>query len=91
MSCCLQDTVDAYPCGSDHTPSPMASQVPLEAMPVLEWPGVQLTAVAVAVEDGHTIVFLGDSEGHLHKVSVQGLPGTAAMGPAAHATWPPWC
>ncbi|XP_073086650.1 plexin-B1 isoform X2 [Manis javanica] len=70
-SSCAQlpmDTVDAYPCGSDHTPSPMASQVPLEAMPVLEWPGVQLTAVAVAVEDGHTIVFLGDSEGHLHKV-----------------------
>ncbi|KAK2509507.1 hypothetical protein MC885_005673 [Smutsia gigantea] len=70
-SSCAQlpvDTVDAYPCGSDHTPSPMASQVPLEAMPVLEWPGVQLTAVAVAVEDGHTIAFLGDSEGHLHKV-----------------------
>ncbi|XP_028906939.1 plexin-B1 [Ornithorhynchus anatinus] len=53
------DTLDAYPCGSDHTPSPMASSVPLEAVPVLEWPDVQLTAVAVSVEDGHTIVFLG--------------------------------
>ncbi|XP_006909115.1 plexin-B1 isoform X2 [Pteropus alecto] len=62
------DTLDAYPCGSDHTPSPMASRVPLEAMPVLEWPGVQLTAVAVTMEDGHTIAFLGDSQGQLHRV-----------------------
>ncbi|XP_036074866.1 plexin-B1 isoform X2 [Rousettus aegyptiacus] len=62
------DTLDAYPCGSDHTPSPMASRVPLEAMPVLEWSGVQLTAVAVTVEDGHTIAFLGDSQGQLHRV-----------------------
>ncbi|XP_058144446.1 plexin-B1 isoform X2 [Dasypus novemcinctus] len=62
------DTLDAYPCGSDHTPSPMASRVPLEATPVLEWPGVQLTAVAVTVEDGHAIAFLGDSQGQLHRV-----------------------
>ncbi|XP_055238291.2 plexin-B1 isoform X3 [Gorilla gorilla gorilla] len=62
------DTLDAYPCGSDHTPSPMASRVPLEATPILEWPGIQLTAVAVAMEDGHTIAFLGDSQGQLHRV-----------------------
>lgn len=62
------DTLDAYPCGSDHTPSPMASRVPLEATPILEWPGIQLTAVAVTVEDGHTIAFLGDSQGQLHRV-----------------------
>ncbi|XP_006893002.1 PREDICTED: plexin-B1 [Elephantulus edwardii] len=62
------DTLDAYPCGSDHTPSPMASRVPLEATPVLEWSGVQLTSVAVAIEDGHTIAFLGDSQGQLHRV-----------------------
>ncbi|XP_042092202.1 plexin-B1 isoform X1 [Ovis aries] len=61
------DTLDAYPCGSDHTPSPMASRVALEATPVLEWPGVQLTAVAITVEDGHTIAFLGDSQGQLHR------------------------
>ncbi|PNI80857.1 PLXNB1 isoform 5 [Pan troglodytes] len=62
------DTLDAYPCGSDHTPSPMASRVPLEATPILEWPGIQLTAVAVTMEDGHTIAFLGDSQGQLHRV-----------------------
>lgn len=73
-SCCLQDTPDAYPCGSDHTPSPMASHVPLEATPILELPGVQLTAVAVTVEDGHTIAFLGDSQGQLHSVSLQEVP-----------------
>ncbi|MBZ3877344.1 Plexin-B1 [Sciurus carolinensis] len=70
-SCCDQlpvDTPDAYPCGSDHTPSPMASHVPLESTPILELPGVQLTAVAVTVEDGHTIAFLGDSQGQLHRV-----------------------
>ncbi|XP_061474904.1 plexin-B1 isoform X2 [Rhineura floridana] len=68
---CVQlsaDTLDAYPCGSDHTPSPMASRVPLESEPVLEKPDARLTAVAVSIEDGHTVIFLGDSKGRLHKV-----------------------
>uniref|UniRef100_A0A670K9K1 Plexin-B1 n=1 Tax=Podarcis muralis TaxID=64176 RepID=A0A670K9K1_PODMU len=68
---CVQlsaDTLDAYPCGSDHTPSPMASRVPLEAEPILEKPDARLTAVAVSIEDGHTVIFLGDSKGCLHKV-----------------------
>uniref|UniRef100_A0A673LCE5 Plexin-B1 n=1 Tax=Sinocyclocheilus rhinocerous TaxID=307959 RepID=A0A673LCE5_9TELE len=63
------NTLNAYPCGSDHTPSPMASREPVEAKAVLDSPAARLTAVAVSVKEGHTIVFLGDSKGNLHKVS----------------------
>ncbi|XP_043081046.1 plexin-B1 isoform X4 [Puntigrus tetrazona] len=62
------NTLNAYPCGSDHTPSPMASREPVEAEAVLDSPAARLTAVAVSVKEGHTIVFLGDSKGNLHKV-----------------------
>ncbi|XP_026776837.2 plexin-B1 [Pangasianodon hypophthalmus] len=64
------DTLSTYPCGSDHTPSPMASQEPVEAEAVLESPSARLTAVAVSVREGHSIAFLGDSKGNLHKVFV---------------------
>ncbi|XP_064823846.1 plexin-B1-like [Oncorhynchus masou masou] len=62
------NTLDAYPCGSDHTPSPMASRVAVEAEPILDSPSTRLTAVAVSVRAGHTIAFLGDSKGNLRKV-----------------------
>ncbi|KAL7864572.1 hypothetical protein AOLI_G00159920 [Acnodon oligacanthus] len=61
------NTLNAYPCGSDHTPSPMASWEPVEAEAVLDSPA-RLTAVAVSVREGHSIAFLGDSKGNLHKV-----------------------
>ncbi|XP_059383421.1 plexin-B1-like isoform X3 [Carassius carassius] len=62
------NTLKAYPCGSDHTPSPMASWEPVVAEAVLNSSSARLTAVTVSVREGHTIVFLGDSKGYLHKV-----------------------
>uniref|UniRef100_A0AAR2LZS9 Plexin-B1 n=1 Tax=Pygocentrus nattereri TaxID=42514 RepID=A0AAR2LZS9_PYGNA len=62
------NTLNAYPCGSDHTPSPMASRLAVEVEPILDSPSARLTAVAVSVRAGHTIAFLGDSKGNLHKV-----------------------
>uniref|UniRef100_A0A8C5R5T8 Plexin-B1 n=1 Tax=Leptobrachium leishanense TaxID=445787 RepID=A0A8C5R5T8_9ANUR len=72
---CVQlpsDTLDAYPCGSDHTPSPMARRDPLEASPVFESIFTRLTAIAVNVEGEHTIAFIGDSKGQLNKLYVGG-------------------
>ncbi|MCJ8741782.1 hypothetical protein PDJAM_G00074620 [Pangasius djambal] len=65
-----KDTLSTYPCGSDHTPSPMASQEPVEAEAVLESLSARFTAVAVSVREEHSIAFLGDSKGNLHKVFV---------------------
>eukprot|EP00064_Thunnus_orientalis_P000279 superscaffoldBa00000014_g279 len=62
------NTLKAYPCGSDHTPSPMASRMALEAKAVWHTSAALLTAVAVSVREGHSIAFLGDSKGILHKV-----------------------
>lgn len=66
---CSQTTLEAYPCGSDHTPSPMASSVAVESEPILDSPSARLTAVAISVKADHTIAFLGDSKGNLRKVT----------------------
>ncbi|XP_035512568.1 plexin-B1-like, partial [Morone saxatilis] len=64
-----KDSVSEYPCGGEHTPNPIASTVPLEAKPTFT-STIQLTAVTTATEAGHTIAFLGDREGRLHKLLV---------------------
>ena len=46
----------------------MASRVAVKAETILDSPSARLTAVAVSVRVGHTIAFLGDSKGNLHKV-----------------------
>ncbi|TRY72826.1 hypothetical protein DNTS_009524 [Danionella cerebrum] len=62
-----KDSLTEYPCGGEHTPSPIASAIALQAMPALTW-SPPISAVTTATEVGHTIVLLGDKTGHLHKV-----------------------
>ncbi|KAI7797950.1 putative plexin-B3, partial [Triplophysa rosa] len=69
-SSCLklpQNSVNEYPCGGEHTPSPIASAIALETAPAFSWTP-PITAVTTATEVGHTIVLLGDKSGRLHKV-----------------------
>uniref|UniRef100_A0A8C5EQQ8 Plexin-B1 n=1 Tax=Gouania willdenowi TaxID=441366 RepID=A0A8C5EQQ8_GOUWI len=68
-----ENTLETYPCGSDHTPSPMASRLPVKVETIFDSPSARLTAVAVSVKAGHTIAFLGDSKGNLHKVKINGM------------------
>lgn len=75
LTCCLsvspfmcKDSLLEYPCGGEHTPNPIASAVPLQATPTFN-STTQLTAVTTATEAGHTVAFLGDREGYLHKVT----------------------
>ncbi len=63
----VQDSLNKYPCGGEHTPSPIASAIALEATPAFTWTPL-ITAVTTATEVGHTIVLLGDKNGRLHKV-----------------------
>uniref|UniRef100_A0A673X2I4 Plexin B3 n=1 Tax=Salmo trutta TaxID=8032 RepID=A0A673X2I4_SALTR len=65
-----KDSLKKYPCGGEHTPSPIASAVPLSATPSLTT-DTQLTAVTTTTEAGHTIALLGDKNGWLHKVFLQ--------------------
>uniref|UniRef100_A0A9J7Y3Z8 Plexin-B1 n=1 Tax=Cyprinus carpio carpio TaxID=630221 RepID=A0A9J7Y3Z8_CYPCA len=62
-----QDSLIKYPCGGEHTPSPIASAIALEATPTFTWNPL-ITAVTTATEVGHTIVLLGDKNGRLHKI-----------------------
>lgn len=64
----VQSSLSEYTCGGEHTPNPIASAVPLHTTPTFN-STTQLTAVTTATEAGHTIAFLGDKEGRLHKVT----------------------
>ncbi|XP_075996848.1 plexin-B2b isoform X2 [Genypterus blacodes] len=70
-----KDTLENFKCGADFLPSPLASKpkFALKSNAVVIKPGL-LTAVAVAVENDHTIAFLGNSQGEVFKVHLTGNP-----------------
>lgn len=63
--------LDELKCGADFLPSPLASrpEFAFKADPVWETQGF-LTAVAVDVENDHTVAFLGNNQGEVFKVGV---------------------
>ncbi|XP_008585077.1 PREDICTED: LOW QUALITY PROTEIN: plexin-B3 [Galeopterus variegatus] len=85
------DSPESYPCGDEHTPSPIAGCQPLEAQPVLQL-GQPISAVAALQADGHMIAFLGDTQGQLHKVFLNGSQGqvyhSQQVGPPGSAISP---
>jgi len=59
---------ESFPCGSEHLPYPLGSRDGLTATAVLRRGGLNLTAVVVTAENGHTVAFLGTSDGRVLKV-----------------------
>ncbi|CAG08637.1 unnamed protein product [Tetraodon nigroviridis] len=70
-----KDTLKNFKCGADFLPSPLASKprFALKAKAQLTRPGL-LTAVAVAVENDHTVAFLGNDQGGILKVHLTAEP-----------------
>ncbi|XP_064175637.1 plexin-B2-like isoform X2 [Anguilla rostrata] len=66
---------DDFPCGADFLTSPLAGTKisALRATAVHE-KKVQLTAVAIAVEEEHTVAFLGTSKGEVYRVHLSSPP-----------------
>ncbi|XP_077194444.1 plexin-B2 isoform X4 [Paroedura picta] len=57
-----------FPCGSEHLPYPLGSKEGITAEPLLKKEGVKLTAVTFAVENEHTVAFVGTSDGRILKI-----------------------
>uniref|UniRef100_A0A8C6TTC3 Plexin b2b n=1 Tax=Neogobius melanostomus TaxID=47308 RepID=A0A8C6TTC3_9GOBI len=63
------DTLEQHKCGADFLGSPLASKPKYALKVPAELKSGMLTAVSVAVENDHTIAFLGNSRGEVVKVS----------------------
>ncbi|XP_022611595.1 plexin-B2 [Seriola dumerili] len=70
-----KDTLENFKCGADFLPSPLASKpkYALNGNAVLTMSGL-LTSVAIAVENDHTIAFLGNNQGEVFKVHLTADP-----------------
>ncbi|XP_065813093.1 plexin-B2b [Labrus bergylta] len=77
-----KDTLEQFKCGADFLPSPLASKprFALKVNEVLTRRGL-LTAVAVAVENDHTVAFLGNSQGEVFKVHLAEEPYVYSKAP----------
>nr|XP_021494600.1 plexin-B2 isoform X1 [Meriones unguiculatus]XP_021494601.1 plexin-B2 isoform X1 [Meriones unguiculatus]XP_021494602.1 plexin-B2 isoform X1 [Meriones unguiculatus] len=64
----VQGASESFPCGSEHLPYPLGSRNGLETTALLYRGGLNLTAVTVTAENGHTVAFLGTSDGRILKV-----------------------
>uniref|UniRef100_A0A8C3G8I6 Plexin b2b n=1 Tax=Cyclopterus lumpus TaxID=8103 RepID=A0A8C3G8I6_CYCLU len=66
----IPDTLEKYKCGADFLPSPLASIPRFALKAEAVWTHMDLlTAVAVAVENDHTIAFLGNTQGEVFKIT----------------------
>uniref|UniRef100_A0A8C6WQ76 Plexin b2b n=1 Tax=Neogobius melanostomus TaxID=47308 RepID=A0A8C6WQ76_9GOBI len=65
----IADTLEQHKCGADFLGSPLASKPKYALKVPAELKSGMLTAVSVAVENDHTIAFLGNSRGEVVKVS----------------------
>ncbi|XP_029908714.1 plexin-B2b [Myripristis murdjan] len=70
-----KDTLKNFQCGADFLPSPLASkpEFALQAKAEVVKKGL-LTAVAIAVENDHTIAFLGSNQGEVFKAHLTTNP-----------------
>uniref|UniRef100_A0A4W5MXV2 Plexin b2b n=1 Tax=Hucho hucho TaxID=62062 RepID=A0A4W5MXV2_9TELE len=77
-----KDTLNNFKCGADFLPAPLASkpEFALQAEVAITRTEI-LTAVAIAVENDHTIAFLGNSLGEVYKVHLTTNPEVYSRGP----------
>jgi len=56
-------------CGEAEQNGPLVGSIAIEASAILTFSDTQLTSVAAAAVNGHTIIYLGTHHGHLKKVN----------------------